>query len=113
MATKLWAIGLAFLCAILVSVANIFQKLGAERLPEIITNWPLFLGIVIYGLAFVTIITAFKYGEVTVLYPIVATSYIIVTFFALFIFQEPISMLKWTGVLIIFAGVTLVGMSRK
>ena len=107
------AICLAILCAILVSVAQIFFKIGSEQLPEIITNWPIFLGIILYGLGFLVLITAFKEGEVTVIFPIVATSYIFVTAFALYIFNEPVSLFRWIGVLLIFAGVTMIGVGRK
>lgn len=113
MTTKLWAIGLAFLCALLVSIAQIFLKMGAGRLPEIITNWPAFLGLVIYGFGFIALMMAFKEGEVTVIFPIVATSYIFVTVFAMLIFNEPISYFKWLGVLVIFIGVILIGVNKK
>lgn len=111
--TKLKAIGLAILCAIFISTAQIFQKLGAQRLPEILTNWPIFVGILLYIIAWLALIAAFKEGEVTFVFPIVAISYILVTIYALLIFNEPISSLRWAGVVLIFAGVTMIGAGKK
>ena len=49
MVTKLWAIGLVLLCTLLISAAQMFFKLGAERLifgfVSIITNTYLITGI--------------------------------------------------------------------
>lgn len=109
--TKLKAICLAILCAILAATAQIFQKLGGNMLPEI--TWPIFIGLLLYAIALLAFITALKEGEVTVIFPIVAVSYILVTIYAILIFNEPISILRWTGVLLIFAGVTMTGAGRK
>ncbi|MBW2973178.1 EamA family transporter [Candidatus Woesearchaeota archaeon] len=111
--TKLKAICLAILCAIFISIAQIFQKIGAQRLPEILTNWPIFIGIFLYIIALLALITAFKEGEITFVFPIVAVSYILVTVYALLIFNEPISTLRWIGVVLIFAGVTMIGAGKK
>ena len=113
MPTNSKAIGLALVCAILVATAQVFQKLGADRLPELITNWPLFLGILLYGLGFLALITAFKEGEVTVIFPIVATSYVIVPIFAYYVFDESLGIMKIIGMILLFAGVVCIGRDRK
>lgn len=109
--TQLKAISLAFLCAFLAATAQIFQKMGGNSLPDI--TWPIFAGILIYTIGWIVFITALKEGDVTVIFPIVATSYVIVTIYALLIFNEPISMLRWAGVILIFAGVAMIGVGRK
>jgi len=109
--TQLKAISLAFLCAFLAATAQIFQKMGGSNLPEI--TWPIFAGILIYTIGWIVFITALKEGDVTVIFPIVATSYIIVTIYALVIFNEQISLLRWMGVIFIFVGIAMIGVSRK
>ncbi|MBW3002127.1 EamA family transporter [Candidatus Woesearchaeota archaeon] len=109
--TKLKAIGLALLCALFVSTAQIFQKLGGNNLPEL--TWPLLVGLLLYTLGWVALITALKEGALTVVFPIVATSYILAAIYAVVIFNEQISLLRWVGIALIFAGVAMVGVSRK
>jgi len=109
--TKLKAIGLALLCAFLAATAQIFQKMGGNNLPEI--TWPILIGLFLYSIGWLVLIIALKDGELTVVFPIVATSYIIVAIYALMIFGEHISLLRWIGVAFIFAGVAMIGVGRK
>jgi len=111
--TKLGAIGLAILCAVFVSTATVFQKFAGERLPAIITNWPILVAILFYFLGLLFLIKAFKHNDVTAIYPIVATSYILSTFYAMIIFGELISPLRWIGVILVFIGVTMIGVGNK
>jgi len=120
MKTKLWAIGLVFICTLITSTAQILYKLGANRLSfsnllvSILTNVPLFLGIFLYLVAAAVLLLALKHGELSVLYPIIATSYIWVSILSSYIFGEVINAYKWTGIFFIIVGVTLIGIgSRK
>jgi len=108
---KLKAIGLALLCAFLAATAQIFQKIGGNNLPEI--TWPILIGLMLYTIGWIVFITALKDGDLTVVFPIVATSYIIAAIYAVMIFNEQITMLRWIGIALIFAGVAMIGVSRK
>lgn len=109
--TKLKAISLALLCALLAATAQIFQKIGGNNLPEI--TWPILIGLILYTIGWFLFITALKDGDLTVVFPIVATSYIIAAIYAVMIFNEQITMLRWMGIALIFAGVAMVGVGRK
>jgi len=113
MATKLWAIGLVVLCTAFTSFAQIFYKYGANRLPEIITNVPLIAGLFLYGIGAVLLIVSFKGGDVSVLYPIIATSYIWVSLLSNYYFQEQLNMYKWIGIAWIIAGIIMISWSSK
>ncbi|MBS3136256.1 hypothetical protein J4401_04825 [Candidatus Woesearchaeota archaeon] len=117
MKTKNWAIALMVMTTIFTSTAQIFYKLGAQKLEfniiGILTNYHLFIGLAIYATASVMMITAFKGGELSALYPIIATSYIWVGVLSIFIFQEALSILRWLGILTIFLGVIFVGIGSK
>ena len=114
MATKVWAVGLVIFCTLLTSTAQIFLKFGAQRLPAIFSNTPLIFGMVIYGIAAVALIISFKGGEVTVLYPIIATSYVWVTLLSNVYFGEPLIPLKFVGIFSIILGICFIGWgSRK
>ena len=113
MATKLWAVLLVVFCTLLTSSAQVFLKFGASRLPEIVTNLPLLVGFVLYGVAAVALIVSFKGGEVTVLYPIIATSYIWVTLLSNVYFSESLPFLKLAGVFFIIMGICSIGYGSR
>lgn len=110
--TKRWAIGLVVVCTFFTSFAQVFYKFGADRLGfdliSIITNWPIIIGIILYVVAAVLLIIALKGGEVSVLYPIIATSYIWVSLLSMHFFGEVINLYKWIGMVFIFFGVVFV-----
>lgn len=114
MATKLWAIGLILLCTLLTTSAQIFLKLGSNKLPLVIfTNWQLFTGIILYAIGAFVMIMAFRGGEVTVLYPIFASSYIWVSLLSAYFFNESLGLLKISGVFVVILGITMIAMGSK
>lgn len=117
MATKGWAIGLMVLTTVFTSVAQVFYKFGASRLEfnfiSLITNLPLITGMVLYVFGAVLMITAFKGGEVSVLYPIVATSYIWVSLMSAYFFNDNLNLFRWIGIFAIILGVVFIGIGSK
>lgn len=113
MATKLWAIGLLFLCTILTSSAQIFFKFGAAKLPLLFFNWPLIIGFGLYAIGAVILVIALKGGEVSVLFPIVATSYIWVSLLSTYFFNEQLNMYKGIGIILIVMGISIIGWGSK
>ena len=115
--TKRWALGLVVVCTLFTSFAQIFYKLGADRLSfdliSLITNWQIIIGLILYGIGAVLLITALKGGDVSVLYPIIATSYIWVSLLSMYFFGEIINLYKWVGIGFIFFGVILVAKGGK
>jgi len=105
MATKLWAIVLVILMTALTSAAQLLYKAGIAYFPQYI-DWRIILGLFIYGIGAIIFLFAFKGGEVTVLYPIVATSYVWVGLFSWIIFGESLNLLKISGLILIIAGIT-------
>jgi len=112
MATKTWAIILIIICTILTSSAQIFYKFGANKLSfniiSIITNWQILIGLVLYGFGGVLMIIAFRGGEVTVLFPIITSSYIWVALGSSYFFQETINSLRWVGIALIVIGILII-----
>src|SRR3989338_1981413 len=111
MATKLWAIGVVLFCTLLTSTAQIFYKFAAEKISfnvlELITNVNLLMGMLLYAIGGILLILSFRGGEVSVLYPIIATSYIWVSFLSIYFLGEVMNAYKWLGVISIIAGVAL------
>ncbi len=117
MATKLWAVALMVLITFFTSLAQIFYKLGSAKLSfnliSIVTNHYLYIGLFLYFLAFILMVKAFKGGEVTVLYPIVSTSYVWVGWFSVIFLGESLTILKWIGIITIIFGVIFINLGNK
>ena|SRR3989338_6619762 len=117
MATKLWAFGLVLFCTLLTSAAQIFYKFGADKLEinfiSLITNYYLIAGLFLYGIGAVLLITALKGGELSVLYPVIATSYIWVSFLSSYFFSDTINFYRWMGIITIIIGISFIGLGSK
>ena len=117
MATRLWAALLVLFTTLLTSSAQIFYKIGSKTLSpdllSIITNYYLIGGLLLYAVGGILIILSFRGGEVSVLYPIIATSYIWVSFLSIYFLGESMNYSKWLGVISIIAGIALIGYGSK
>ena len=117
MSTKIWAIGIILFSTLLTSTAQLFYKFGAEKLSfdilSIITNFELITGMVLYAIGGILLILSFRGGEVSVLYPIFATSYIWVSFLSIYFLKEVMNVFKWLGIFIIIIGIVLIGFGSK
>jgi len=113
MKTKPWAIALVILFTFLMSAAQILYKIGAQRLAfnlTILTNWPLIIGIILYGISAILMIISFKGGEISVLYPILALTYVWVSLLIPhFIPGDTMNPTKWLGIILILSGVSSIG----
>ena len=62
------------------AAGQLLFKFGLNRLVltpiEMIMNYPLILGFLFYGLGAVLLIIALKYGELSVLYPVISLSFV-------------------------------------
>ena len=117
MATKLSAIILMVFCTVLTSAAQVFYKKGVSGLNFGSIDYSaagiVLIGLIIYAIAAVIMIFAFKHGEVTVLYPIVTLSYIWVSLFSVYFFNETMTFYKWLGVGTIIVGIIFIGIGGK
>jgi len=117
MATKAWAIGLMILTTAFTSFAQVFYKFGAAKLEfnffSLITNLPLIIGMALYILGAVIMIIAFKGGEVSVLYPVVATSYIWVSLLSVYFFGEGLNLFRLGGIFVIIFGIVFISLGSK
>jgi len=117
MATKLWAMGLVLFCTLLTSTAQLFYKFGIEKLEfdiiSIVTNVNLFIGLLLYVIGGILLVISFRGGEVSVLYPIIATSYIWVSLLSIYFLNELMNLYKWLGVFTIVLGIILIGLGSR
>ncbi|MBI4440752.1 hypothetical protein HY639_01150 [Candidatus Woesearchaeota archaeon] len=112
--TKWWAMALVLTCTFFTSVAQLLLKTGVMKISRTLPmNGPLLLGLLLYVIAAGLLLVALKFGELSVLYPGIATSFIWVNLLSLFILHEDIPPLRWVGIGLIIFGVSLIGLGSK
>ncbi|MBW2968359.1 EamA family transporter [Candidatus Woesearchaeota archaeon] len=113
MATAIWAIGLVVFATFIGSVGALFFKFGADRLHRqirlLFTNWQLALGIVLYVLSTLFFLAGLSGGELSVIYPFTALTYVWICFMSTRFLDEEMNWIKWGGIVLILIGVGLIG----
>ncbi len=107
-------VGLVFCCTILGAAAQILMKTGANQMGHagligMATNIPLLAGYCLYGMSTLLLVIALKEGELSLLYPVIALTYVWVTFLSFLIFHDTINPWKLAGISLIVIGVAVLG----
>lgn len=113
---------MVFGCTVLGAAAQILIKTGLKGLPQHaglfelilagLMNWQLMLGLCLYGCSTILLVLALRYGELSMLYPVIALTYVWVACLSLFFFQESINVYKACGLILIVGGVCVLGLSQ-
>jgi len=113
MATELWAIGLVILATLVGAFGPILlKKASAKKLSKIsslITNYHLFGGVSLYAIGTILFIPALRGGDLSILYPFVALTYIWVSLLSVKFLGEKMNSMKWFGITLIIIGVSFIG----
>ena len=116
MKTEIWAILLVILATFVGAFGPIFLKKASARklssLSSVMSNYPLFAGLIFYALGTLLFIPALKGGELSVLYPLVSLTYIWVSFLSVRFLGEKMNKFKWIGIGLIIVGVTFIGLGN-
>ena len=114
METQLWAVGLVLLACLLGSFGPIMLKKASGnislKIKDLIKNYYLISGVLFYGLGTVLFIPALKGGELSVLYPLVATVYVWVSLWSIIFLKEKMNKQKWMGIILVIVGVIFIGL---
>ena len=94
------------------------MKVGISHLSQpglmgYLTNLPLLGGYCLYGLSTVLMVFALRDGELSILYPLVALTYVWVTILSVLFFHESLNVLKLCGIAIVVTGVAVLGRRSK
>lgn len=112
MTTPLWPVMAALLCAVAGSVGQLLFKTGSASVGMSISswlaNWKVLAGFFLYGASAVGFIVALKHGRLSLLYPVIATSYIWVTILSAWFLDERVNALHWLGIALILSGVVII-----
>jgi len=103
---------LTALAAFIGSIGQLEFKRGADNLQFdiklLLTNYHLIIGVAVYAVSTVLYVYALNKGQLSILYPIIATSYIWTLLFSRIFLKEEIGLTGWAGVFFILFGVTLI-----
>ena len=103
---------LTALAAFVGSIGQLEFKRGADNLQFdtklLLTNYHLILAIAVYCVSTVLYVYALNKEQLSILYPIIATSYIWALIFSKIFLKEPVGLTSWAGVFFILLGVTLI-----
>jgi uncharacterized membrane protein len=116
---------LVFLCTLIGAAAQLLIKEGAGRLPRgglagllsnlssLLTNFPLIAGYVCLAVMTALMIAALRNGHLSVLYPIIALTYVWVMILSALYLGDHLNSLKVAGVVLIVGGVSLIGIGSR
>lgn len=84
---------------------------GLIRNPFLVFNHPYFiLGAVLYGSSFALYVNALSRTRLSIAYPFIGLTYVIVVVLSATVLNEPVGTKTVLGVLLVFAGVSLIGL---
>jgi uncharacterized membrane protein len=110
---ELWSIALVLIGSVMGAIGAIMFKKSSEKfslsISGLFKNRNLIIGIIIYGLSVVIFVPALRGGELSVLYPIVSTSYIWTALLSVRFLGERMNNYKWLGIILIIIGISFIG----
>lgn len=113
MVTSKFAIMGMVICTLITAAGQIFLKLAADNfspdLSLVFKNYYLMAALILYAIGLVIMTLCYKYGELSVLYPIISLSFIWVSLLSFFWLGESLNAFKIGGVVLTVLGVSFVG----
>ena len=103
------AIILVFISTILGAFGSLYLKKGSVKFNiKSLFNKKLIFGGAIYGLSTIFFVFALKRGDVSILYPISALSYIWISLLSVKVLKEKMNKFKIIGIVLIMIGVVII-----
>ncbi len=104
------AIGLVLLGTLFSGISSLLVKKGSVSLPllQLWRSRSIWIGFFLYGISTLLYIIALRQEELSVIYPLVSTTYIWTTILAVRFLGEKINVWKVVGIVGIVLGVTLI-----
>ncbi|MGB9748372.1 MAG: EamA family transporter [Candidatus Woesearchaeota archaeon] len=107
-------ISLVIIATMMGAFGSLFLKFGSKKktgLRELLRNYELIIGFLLYGSSTIPFIAALKFGELSYVYPLTALSYVWVTLISKKYLNEKITANKIFGIVLIIIGVILISAS--
>lgn len=81
---------------------------GGPSFTRTISSWPVLAGLISYACSSVFWLLALKQMPISVAYPMVSLGYVGVALAGYYLFNEPMSAVRWVGIGVILVGVVIV-----
>ena len=106
-------------CTIIGAAAQVLIKKGASALGAnptmlqtalaMVLTPALFAGYSMYGVSTILLVLALRHGQLSLLYPVFAMTYVWVTILSVVVFHESMNPYKLAGIVTIVAGIAVLG----
>jgi drug/metabolite transporter (DMT)-like permease len=106
-------------CTIIGAAAQVLIKKGAGALGAnptmlqtaiaMVLTPALFAGYSLYGISTILLVLALRHGQLSLLYPVFAMTYVWVTILSVAVFHESMNPYKLAGIVAIVAGIAVLG----
>ena len=110
------AVGVVFLDKGLHEIGEV-RKVSAREILRIVgrgaTNRYILLGVLFETIFFIGLLFMLSNWDVSLIWPLTSLGFVLTTLAAIFIRHETVSSLRWSGVVLIMLGASLVGWSEK
>ncbi len=114
--TTAMAIVLVWIASFIGSFGALFLKAGAGKLHEgwiyLVWNPKLILGVVLFCGSSLFYVLGMRQGELSILYPLVSLSYLWALLWSRLFLNERMNRAKGLGLLLILAGIVLIGIGK-
>src|SRR5271166_5352249 len=107
------SLALVFCCTLIGAIAQLLIKSGAQKIGHesslwaaarsLVINLPLMGGLCLYGLSAILLVLALRHAELSMIYPIIALTFVWVTILSAVVFGESMTLYKITGITTIVA----------
>jgi drug/metabolite transporter (DMT)-like permease len=84
-----------------------------ETVKRVASEPLLWIGLFLFGVSAVFWLVVLSHVPLSVAYPVVGLSYILIVGFSRFVLHESVPVLRWAGVLIVAAGIGVIGLSFR
>lgn len=116
---SVFAITLVLICVLVGAFGQIIWKQGMSSIDKIngfddllkfktisniITNKYIFLGVLLYGLAFILWLAAMSTLDISFMYPMLSLAYVATAFMAIIFLGEHVSIVRWMGIIMVILG---------
>ncbi len=109
-------ITLMILCTIFTAVGQYFFKISSASfsfdLAKLLTNYNLIFGFMFYGFGAILMIVAFRFGNLSKLYPLVSLNFIWVAIISVVFLGEKMNSFKINAIILVVLGIILIGGSK-
>lgn len=110
-------------CTLIGAAAQVLIKKGAGALgpnPTMVQTAlamlltpALFAGYSMYGVSTILLVLALRHGQLSLLYPVFAMTYVWVTILSVLVFHESMNGFKLAGIAVIVGGIAVLGMGKS